>query len=52
VGADRLPRRATIADGSARQRLWALAVDHYSGYARYQERAGGRTIPVVALRPR
>jgi hypothetical protein len=52
VGGDRLPRRATIALGEERERLWAMAVDHYSGYARYQERAGGRTIPVVALRPR
>jgi len=52
VGGDRLPMRATIADGEERERLWAMAVDHYSGYARYQERAGGRTIPVVALRPR
>ena len=27
-------------------------VDNYSGYARYQARAGKRQIPVVALRPR
>jgi len=52
VGGDRLPMHATIAEGDERERLWAMAVDHYSGYARYQERAGGRTIPVVALRPR
>jgi hypothetical protein len=29
-----------------------MAVDNYSGYDRYQSRAGERTIPVVALRPR
>ena len=52
VGGERLPMRATIAQGEERERLWAMAVDNYSGYARYQERAGGRTIPVVALRPR
>ena len=52
VGGDRLPMHATIAEGEERERLWAMAVDHYSGYARYQERAGDRTIPVVALRPR
>jgi deazaflavin-dependent oxidoreductase (nitroreductase family) len=52
VGGDRLPMHATIAEGEERERLWAMAVDHYSGYARYQERAGARTIPVVALRPR
>jgi len=52
VGGERLPMHATVAEGDGRERLWAMAVDHYSGYARYQERAGGRTIPVVALRPR
>jgi deazaflavin-dependent oxidoreductase (nitroreductase family) len=51
-GRDRVPMHATIAEGAERERLWAMAVDNYSGYARYQTRAGGRTIPVVALRPR
>jgi deazaflavin-dependent oxidoreductase (nitroreductase family) len=49
---ERVPMRATIAEGEERERLWAMAVDNYSGYARYQTRAGDRTIPVVALRPR
>jgi deazaflavin-dependent oxidoreductase (nitroreductase family) len=49
---ERIPMRATIAEGEERERLWAMAVDNYSGYARYQQRAGDRTIPVVALRPR
>ena len=48
----RVPMRATIAQGDERARLWAMAVDNYSGYARYQQRAGAREIPVVALRPR
>jgi deazaflavin-dependent oxidoreductase (nitroreductase family) len=52
VGGERVPMHATIAQGAEREELWSMAVDHYSGYARYQERAGGRTIPVVALRPR
>jgi hypothetical protein len=43
---------AAIAEGEERERLWAMANDNYSGYARYQQRAGGREIPVVALRPR
>jgi deazaflavin-dependent oxidoreductase (nitroreductase family) len=51
-GGDRVPMRATIAEGEERERLWAMAVDNYSGYERYQTRTGGRTIPVVALRPR
>jgi hypothetical protein len=32
--------------------LWALAGDDYPGYARYQERAGDRVIPVIAVEPR
>lgn len=49
---ERVPMHATIAEGEERDRLWALALDNYSGYARYQQRAGDRMIPVVALRPR
>ena len=48
----RRPMRARIAEGEERERLWAMAVDHYSGYATYARRAGGRVIPVVALEPR
>jgi deazaflavin-dependent oxidoreductase (nitroreductase family) len=48
----RVPMDATIAEGEERERLWALANDNYSGYARYQRRAGNREIPVVVLRPR
>ena len=51
-GRDRVPMRAMVAEGAERDRLWALAVDNYNGYERYQTRAGDRTIPVVALRPR
>jgi deazaflavin-dependent oxidoreductase (nitroreductase family) len=52
IGGRRVPMRAEIADGSERDRLWAMACDNYTGYAIYQERAGARVIPVVALRPR
>ncbi|HEY3189529.1 MAG TPA: nitroreductase/quinone reductase family protein [Solirubrobacteraceae bacterium] len=48
----RRPMRAKIAEGPERERLWAIACDHYSGYATYQRRAGAREIPVVNLRPR
>jgi F420H(2)-dependent quinone reductase len=48
----RRPMRAAVAEGEERERLWAMACDHYSGYETYQRRAGGRVIPVVALRPR
>jgi deazaflavin-dependent oxidoreductase (nitroreductase family) len=42
--------RAREADGQERERLWALAVDNYAGYAAYQARAG-RRIPVMVLEP-
>jgi F420H(2)-dependent quinone reductase len=43
--------RARVADGEERERLWAVVCDHYSGYATYQTRTGGRVIPVVVLEP-
>ena len=35
-----------------RRRLWDLATRFYPGFARYQERAGDRVIPVVVCTPR
>lgn len=32
-------------------RLWQKALETYSGYAKYQRRAGNRKIPIVALSP-
>ena len=48
------PRRtgeyvAREAEGEERELLWDKAVDFYAGYQTYQERAGGRRIPVVVL---
>ncbi len=37
--------------GAERDRLFELSKQLYRGYGLYQERAGGRTIPVLALRP-
>jgi deazaflavin-dependent oxidoreductase (nitroreductase family) len=50
------PRRsggytAHEAEGAERERLWAKAVDYYSGYDIYQDRAGARRIPVIVLSP-
>jgi deazaflavin-dependent oxidoreductase (nitroreductase family) len=42
---------AREAEGEERQRLWAKAVDYYAGYETYQERTGGRRIPVIVLEP-
>ena len=37
--------------GEERERLFALAEHLYAGYGLYATRTGGRTIPVLALRP-
>ena len=42
-------RRARVAAGPDRARLWELVTDLYAGYADYAQRAGERTIPVVVL---
>jgi deazaflavin-dependent oxidoreductase (nitroreductase family) len=43
--------RAREAKGKTRERLWKLATDFYPGFARYQERAGDRRIPVIVCSP-
>jgi F420H(2)-dependent quinone reductase len=43
--------RAKEAEGEQRERLWGLAAEFYPGFARYQERAGARRIPVVVCSP-
>jgi deazaflavin-dependent oxidoreductase (nitroreductase family) len=43
--------RAREAKGKQRERLWELATSFYPGFARYQERAGDRRIPVIVCSP-
>ena len=43
--------RATEAEGAERERLWELATEFYPGFAKYQERAGDRRIPVIVCSP-
>jgi deazaflavin-dependent oxidoreductase (nitroreductase family) len=43
---------AREAQGAEREQLWWTVNDHYSGFAVYQARTGGRTIPVIVLEPR
>jgi deazaflavin-dependent oxidoreductase (nitroreductase family) len=40
-----------IAGGGEREELWRVVNDNYSGYDLYQQRTGGRAIPVVILEP-
>lgn len=43
--------RAHEAEAGERARLWKLATEYYPGFARYQERASERRIPVVVCSP-
>jgi deazaflavin-dependent oxidoreductase (nitroreductase family) len=52
VGGRRLAVRPRIAEEPERTELWQRANDNYNGYQTYEQRAGGRVIPVVLLEPR
>jgi deazaflavin-dependent oxidoreductase (nitroreductase family) len=41
--------RARVAHGPERARAWELVTDLYAGYRDYQQRTGGREIPLVVL---
>lgn len=43
--------RARELDGEERSRAWELVTRRYAGYAIYQQRTGGRRIPVIRLEP-
>ena len=43
--------RAREAAGGERERLWALGLAVYPGWAAHERRAGERTIPVMVLEP-
>lgn len=43
---------ASEAEGEEHQRLWIKAVELYSGYQKYQRRAGERKIPVIVVKPK
>lgn len=52
IGSRHLPVHARVAKPEERDRLWALAVEAYSGYDDYAARSKGREIPLVVLQPR
>ena len=52
VGRERRAVRARVATAAERGRLWQKAVAIYPPYDEYQERSGGREIPLVILEPR
>lgn len=51
VGALHTRARARFAEGGERARLWQQMARIYPPYDEYQQRAGGRVIPVVLLEP-
>ena len=51
IKGERRPVHARVARPEERDRLWAKAVEVYSGYKAYKARAG-REIPLVILEPR
>ncbi|MGZ4198095.1 MAG: nitroreductase family deazaflavin-dependent oxidoreductase [Solirubrobacteraceae bacterium] len=52
VRGKRIEVHAREADVGEREQLWRLVNDNYDGYDVYQQRAAGRTIPVIVLEPR
>jgi F420H(2)-dependent quinone reductase len=52
VDGELTPVRAREAEGAEREELWRLVNDNYVGYEVYQQRAGGRRIPVMVLSAR
>ena len=51
VATEKMPARARTASGEERARLWQQAVGFFPPYADYQQKSGGREIPVVVLDP-
>lgn len=47
----RMAVRARVAEEPERSALWRQVNDNYNGYQTYEQRAGGRVIPVVLLEP-
>jgi hypothetical protein len=41
--------RPRVVEEPERTELWQLVNDNYNGYRTYEQRAGGRIIPVVVL---
>jgi deazaflavin-dependent oxidoreductase (nitroreductase family) len=50
IGRERIPVRATIAEGAERDRLWDQHVAALPWFGEYPKQTGGRIIPVIRLR--
>lgn len=49
VGTDTVPVTASVAEGEEHDRIWEAQKTAMPGFAEYEEKAGGRRIPVVVL---
>ncbi len=49
VGTEKFGVRARVADGEERDRIWSKQKAEVPGFAEYEDKTGGRTIPVVVL---
>jgi deazaflavin-dependent oxidoreductase (nitroreductase family) len=52
VGSETVERRARVASGDERERIWTAQKEAMPGFAEYEKTAGDREIPVVILEPR
>ena len=51
LGGRHIAVRPRVIDEPERSELWQRVNDNYNGYDTYEQRAGGRVIPVVLLEP-
>ena len=51
LGGKNIAVRPRVVDEPERSELWQRVNDNYNGYDAYEQRAGGRVIPVVLLEP-
>ena len=51
LGGKNIVVRPRVVDEPERTELWQRVNDNYNGYDAYEQRAGGRVIPVVLLEP-
>ncbi len=52
IGSETIPARARIAEGDERERIWTTQKTTVPTFARYEETAGDREIPVVIIERR
>jgi deazaflavin-dependent oxidoreductase (nitroreductase family) len=49
IGTDRFAGRARVAEGAERERIWEEQKRVFPSFADYEEKTGGRVIPVVVI---